>query len=235
MPHDTAVAIHVGVGTLALLAYWFTLTTAKGTPRHRAAGKISLALLLIVSLSVGPVLFWQPGPFDPRYAVQMVYLVACVATVSFLAVSAIRFRTRPDRFRGRHVAVLGPLLLGLGLVVLAAGIAKADPVAVTLSWVGLAFGSALIAFRRYQGPLHSRWWLSWHLNATCALFNAVNGTVLYVLANRTGLVTEGAAAQTAFQLATIGAAVAMRLWFGTKFKAPIRFGRKMTNAALDPT
>lgn len=234
MTYVTAVALHIGVGALALAAYWFTLATRKGSPRHRAAGKISLVLLVIVSVSVGPVLFTRPGPFDPGYAVQMIYLVTCIATVSMLAITAVRFRAQPDHFRGWHVAILGPVLLALGLVVLAAGIAKADPVAITLSWVGLAFGSALIAFRRYRGALHARWWLGWHLNATCALFNAVNGTVLYVLARWAGLVAEGAAAQTAFQLATIAAAVAMRLCFGAKFDVPLGFGPKVTRVAPDP-
>lgn len=232
MSHGIALALHIGAGALALAAYWYTLTSRKGSPRHRGVGRICLVLLVLVSLSVGPVLFSLPGPFDPGYAVQMIYLVTCIATVSMLAFRAIRFKADPTRFGSGAFAALGPVLLVLGLVVLAAGIARTDPVAVTLSWVGLAFGAGMIAFRSHSAPLHPRWWLGWHLNATCALFNAVNGTFLYVAARSAGLVPESAMSQAGFQLATVAAAVALRLWFGARYDAPIAFGIKRARAGI---
>ena len=57
MTHDSAVATHMIIGTLGLLAYWGALLTLKGSPVHRFAGKVTFSLLIVVVLSVGPVLF----------------------------------------------------------------------------------------------------------------------------------------------------------------------------------
>lgn len=164
------------------------------------------------------------GRFDPGWVVQMAYLTLCLGTVAMIAFTAIRFKSSPDRFRSQAFRALGPVLLLLGLVVLAAGLAGGDPVAIILSWGGLAFGPAMIAFSRYRGELHPRWWLGWHLNAVCALFNAVNGTVLFVAARFLHLAEDTAIRQAGFQLLTIAVALGLRALFGHKFRTPLRFG-----------
>lgn len=224
MSPAVAILLHVGGGAIALTGFWTALLSRKGARLHRTAGRLCLATLLLVGLSVGPILFTRPGPFDPGWVVQMVYLTACLGTVSMIAFTAIRFKTDPGRFRGRAFRVLGPTLLALGLIVLAAGLLTSDPVAIVLSWVGLVFGPAMIAFTRHRGALHPRWWLGWHLNAICALFNAVNGTFLFVAARWLGLAEHGAAPQAGFQIATIAAALGLRLWLGDRYRAPLRFG-----------
>lgn len=221
---STATLAHIILGSIALALYWTALLGRKGASLHRRVGRLCLGLLVVTGLSVAPILFSRPGPFDPGYVVQMVYLSTCLATVSMLAFDAIRFKAQPERFRGRLFRAAGPALLVLGVVVLAAGLLERDPVAVVLSWVGLVYGTTMIAFARHRGPLHPRWWMSWHLNAVSGLFNAVNGTFLYVVARWAGVVSEGPAAQTAFQLLTIAGAVALRLWAGHRFRAPLRFG-----------
>lgn len=236
---SVAVLAHVVVGSVALTLYWTALLTRKGSGPHRRAGRLCLGLLVITGLSVGPILLSRPGAFDPGHVVQMVYLTACLAIVSMLALDSIRFKTQPERFRGRPFRISGPVLLLLGLAVLSAGLLERDPVAVVLSWVGLTYGAGMVAFARHRGPLHSRWWMSWHLNAVTGLFNAVNGTVLYVAARWAGAVSGGPASQAAFQLLTIAGAVALRVWFGRQLRAPIRFGspqsssrRRRTHASM---
>jgi hypothetical protein len=181
MQHLHFLWAHIGVGTLAAALYWASLSSTKGSPRHRLAGRICLLALLATVVTVPPVVVLRPVPFDPAWVVSLVYLSVCVGTVVTLAWTAIRWKQQPQRFRGLHFRVLGPLLLALGAVVLAAGTVKGDPVAAVLSWVGLAFGSAMLVFAWSRRPLHARWWLSWHLNAVLALFTAVHGTLGYVL------------------------------------------------------
>lgn len=219
-----AVILHIGIGSVALAAYWAALLSRKGMRVHRAAGRVCLTTLVVVALSVGPILFTRPAPFDPGWIVQMVYVTICLATVSMIAFTAIRFKAQVDRFRGPAFKFLGPVLLALGLVVLAAGIATSDPVAVILSWVGLLFGPAMILFARRNADLHPRWWLGWHLNAVCALFNAVNGTFLFVAARGLGLVENGSPQQAAFQVATLAVALGLRVRLGKRHGAPLRFG-----------
>lgn len=225
MPPALSVFLHISIGSVALAGYWTALLSQKGLRVHRAAGRVCLATLVLVALSVGPILFTRPGPFNPGWVVQMVYLTICLATVSMIAFNAIRFKDQVERFRGPAFKVLGPLLLCLGLGVLAAGITTSDPVAVILSWVGLVFGPAMILFARRRAAPHPRWWLGWHLNAVCALFNAVNGTFLFVAARGLGLVETGTSAQAAFQVFTIAVALGLRVRLGNKHGAPLRFGR----------
>lgn len=222
MSPTAAVAIHVGIGSISLLAYWTALLARKGALVHKSAGRISLATLLIVSVSVAPILFTRPGPFDPGWVVQMVYLMACIITVSMIGYTAIRYKASPDQFRSPAFRLLGPVLLVLGAVVLVAGVAKADPVAIVLSWVGLVYGPAMIGFSRYKGPLHPRWWVIWHLNAVAGLFNAVNGNFMSVAWRSLGL-GDSVAQQAGFQILTTAIALLLRLWFGARFDAPLRF------------
>lgn len=231
MAPSLAVSIHVAIGSVALLGYWTALSVRKGTPMHRLAGKICLVTLVAVTVTIGPILFTRPGPFDPGWVVQMVYLTVSVVTVSMLAFTAIRFKNSPERFRGPIFRIMGPVMLVLGIVVLAAGLSKADAFAIVVSWVGLVYGSAMIGFARFRGELHPRWWLGWHLNAVSGLFNAVNGTVMFIAAKWIGLIAHGVMEQVSFQILTVVGAIAVRVWFGFRFSVPLRCGpRRVTFA-----
>lgn len=220
--HKIAILIHVAFGTLGIVLYWSALTTRKGSRLHKTLGRCFFVLLVLAALSVGPVLLLRPGPFDPAYVVQIVYLVTCLCTVSFVGWSAIRWRSTPSRFRGRHFFILGLVLFALGAVVFVAGTITANFVAIVLSWVGLVFGPAMVLFTIYRRPVHPRWWLSWHLNCISALFNAVHGTFLYVVTVHFQLMPEGEFSKVMFQVITIAGAFLMRIWLGIRYKAPMR-------------
>lgn len=181
MGYQASLWVHVGIGSVAMMLFWATLLSAKGSPRHRRFGRPFLVSMLATVVSVPAVVLLRPVAFDPGWIVSLVYLAVCVGTVVTLAWTAVRWKHQPQRFRGLHLRVLGPLLTLLGTVVLGAGWAKGDPVAVVLSWVGLSFGPAMIHFAWSRGSLHRDWWLSWHVNAVLALFTAVHGTLLFVI------------------------------------------------------
>lgn len=126
-------------------------------------------------------------------------------------------------------------MAGSGALVLAAGLATGDPMAVFFSWIGLVFGGAMIGFARYSGTLHRNWGLAWHLNAMTLLFNAVHGTLTFVLWR--SFVDPGADTpeQLGFQVLTVVVALALRLHFGHRFRAPIAFGAADTLPGLGKT
>lgn len=233
-PFDVAVGMHILVGTLATALYWRALLARKGSAPHRAAGRRFFVTLLVVVATVGPILVLRAGPFDPGYAVQFVYLGTCVATVSLLGWTSIRWKADPDRFRGWHLKVLGPLLLALGAVVLAAGLAKGDPVPAVLSWVGLAYGAAIVRFAWMRAPLHPLWWMNWHLNAVCGLFTAVHGTVLFVLWRWAFAPEATRAENAAFHVGVLVVAVAMRWACGRRRGVPLRFSAERSAATHAP-
>jgi len=223
MSHEIAILLHVGVGTLALLLYWFGLGSRKGQPAHRRAGRWFFVTMWLVALSVGPLLFLRPGAFNPAYVVQFVYLSLAVMTVSTLGWTAIRWRQQPERFRGLHFRILGPVLLLLGVVVMAGGLSGSDPVAAVLSLVGLFYGTTMVRFAWVRRPLHPTWWLNWHLNAVCGLFSAVHGTLLFVAWRSLFDPHAGADLAAGFHLAALVMAVVLRLWFGARRGVPLRF------------
>jgi uncharacterized membrane protein len=181
MRYDHSLWVHVGIGSLAMALFWGTLLSAKGSELHRRIGRPFFLAMLATVLTVPPVVLLRPVPFDPGWIVSLVYLSACVGTVVTVAWTAIRWKNQPERFRGLHFRLLGPLVAVLGAVVLVAGLVKGDPVAAVLSWVGLAYGAAMIHFAWSRAPLHPRWWLSWHVNAVLGLFTAVHGTLGFVV------------------------------------------------------
>jgi hypothetical protein len=230
MSHEIAVAGHILVGTAGIALYWAALAVRKGGAIHKAAGRAFFVVLIAVALSVGPVLMLGREQFDPADLVQFVYLDTCLITVTIVGWTAIRWKTELARFRGLHFRVLGPLVLVLGLVVLSAGIAAHDPVPMVFSLIGLTYGTLMVRFAWIRQPLHPRWWLGWHLNAVCGLFNAVHGTFLVLMWRWLVDPAVGDEATIIAQLGTMAISVALRFWFGARFNAPVRFSARPATA-----
>jgi uncharacterized membrane protein len=233
MSSNVAIIVHIAIGSAAILFYWVALLSVKGSRRHRAWGKAFFTVLILVALSVGPVLLLRPGAFDPAFVVQFVYLDLCLITVSMLGWTAIRWKDDVERFRGWHFKALAFSILALGVIVLIAGIASGKLLTVIFSWVGLAYGAAMIRFAWMRAEPHPRWWLGWHLNAVSGLFNAVHGTFLALVWETLVGPQAGDEVSVFMQLATIAAAVAMRLWFGHRKGAPLGFSRPRRSVAPD--
>ena len=220
----SAVLAHIAVGTFALALYWSALLRRKGSPAHKRAGRMFLAGLAGVALSVGPLILTRAATFDPGDLVKFVYLDLCLVTAGWILFRAIRLRRTPEAFRSPAFSRLGLLVLAFGLAVLAAGIAKGEPLTAFFSWIGLALGTGMVRFARRTGPLHPNWWLSWHLNAAALLFDAVHGTLLFVLWRWLVAPEAAGTAQIVIHIATLLAAVALRLAVGRRVGAPLHFG-----------
>lgn len=225
MQYDHFLWTHIGVGSLAMMLFWIALLSAKGSIRHRRTGRPFFFAMLLTVLSVPPIVLLRQEAFDPGRIVALVYLSVCVGTVVTLAWTAIRWKGQPERFRGTHFRVLGPLLVLLGAVVLVAGLAKGDPVAAVLSWVGLVYGAAMIHFAWSRSPLHSLWWLSWHVNAVLGLFTAVHGTLGFVIWRAVAAPDAVPADAAAWHLGVLVVALLMRMVVGHQRGLPWGFFR----------
>lgn len=223
MRYDHSLWAHIGMGTLAMGLFWWTLLSVKGSLQHRRTGRPFFLAMLATVLTVPPVVLLRPVPFDPGWIVSLVYLSACVGTVVTVAWTAIRWKNQPERFRGLHFRLLGALVTVLGAVVLAAGLVKGDPVAAVLSWVGLAYGVAMLHFAWSQAPLHPRWWLSWHVNAVLGLFTAVHGTLGFVVWRALVAPEATRADAAAWHAGVLGIALLMRAVVGRQRSLPWGF------------
>lgn len=233
MSYTVSVLAHVAIGSAAILFYWVAFLSVKGSKRHRAWGKAFFTVLALVALSIGPLLLLQPGAFDPAFVVQFIYLDLCLITVAMLGWTAIRWKDDVERFRGWHFRALAFSIFALGATVLIAGIASGALLTVIFSWVGLAYGGAMIRFAWMRARPHPRWWLGWHLNAVSGLFNAVHGTFLATAWQRLVGPEVGDEVSVVAQLATIAAAIAMRVWFGFTMGAPLRLSCPVRSVAPD--
>lgn len=223
MSFDVFVVAHILVGTTALAFYWATLLTRKGSAPHRAAGRRFSITLLAVAASVGPLLLLGPGAAQPAYVVQFAYLASSLVAVTVVGWTAIRWKGSLERFRGAHFKAMGPLLFVMGGITLTAGLSGGDPLAIVLSWVGLAYGAAMMRFAWMRAPAHPLWWLNWHLNAVCGLFTAVHGTVFFVLWRWLVAPEAPPEVAAAFHVGVLAVAVLMRLAVGRRRGIPLRF------------
>lgn len=176
--------------------------------------------MVIVALTVGPVLFSRPGAFDPAYVLHFVYLSLCVFTVVTIGWTAIRWKNDVERFRGRHFRILAVVVFLVACTVFSAGAATSSGLAMILSWVGVAYGAAMMWFAWMVREPHPKWWLTWHLHAACGLFTAVHGTLLAL--GWRALIDPQAdqAIAVTMQGVVLVIAVAMRLRLGYKHNVP---------------
>jgi hypothetical protein len=222
MQTEPAYLAHYLVGTTAILLWWGAVLNRKGSPTHKRFGRLFLGTLAGTLVTVGLIFFASSRAFAPPEVIQFTYLVLCVLAVGGTAFAAIRMRLDLDRFRGPWFRLLGLAAFVMGGVVLAAGIATANPLPVIFSVIGLLYGGAMLRFAWYRGAVHPNWWLGWHLNGMCFLFNAVHGTFLAVAWR---LAVDPAADVNAItQVLTMAIALALRLYFGRRYNAPLGFG-----------
>ncbi len=214
---------HLAAGGATLVLFWATVLTVKGSPQHRARGRLFFMSLVPVGFSVGAILILRSETFDPARMVQFVYLLLCLLTVGTVGWTAIRWKQDVERFRGSHFRVLGPAMLVSGAVVLAAGFAAGQPLAVILSSIGLVFGAAMIRFAWLRAPLHPKWWLGWHLNSVLLLSSAVHGTLIAVIYRSLVDPAGFDAAQLVTQPGTLLLALALRFHIGRQRGVPMRF------------
>jgi hypothetical protein len=214
---------HLAAGSATFALFWATVLTVKGSPRHRARGRLFFLSLVPVGFSVGAILILRSETFDPARMVQFIYLLLCLFAVGTVGWTAIRWKHDVERFRGAHFRVLGPAMFSSGGVVLAAGFAAGQPLAMILSSIGLVYGAAMIRFAWLRSPLHPKWWLGWHLNSVLLLSSAVHGTLLAVV-YRTLIDPAGFdAAQLVTQPGTLLLALALRVHIGRQRGVPMRF------------
>lgn len=214
---------HLIAGGFTLVFFWGAVLTVKGSPAHRARGRIFFLSLVPVGVSVGAILTLRSHTFEPAAMIQFTYLLLCLVTVGTVGWTAISWKNDLERFRGLHFRLLGLAMFVSGLVVLAAGLIANEPLAVILSSIGLVFGGAMIRFAGLTAPPHPTWWLGWHLNSVLLLSSAVHGTLLAVI-YRSAVDPNGFdGAQLVTQPGTLMLALILRVYIGSRRGVPLRF------------
>lgn len=230
MSEDVMTLAHAGAGMVTLGLYWLVLLRRKGGVRHKRSGWAFFASWGVTLATVGLLAGAHAGAGGLALPalIQLVYLSLCVLVVSATAVRSRRLRHDLERFRGGSFRLGGGVILGLGLVLLVAGLSGGEIQPIAFSSVGLLFGGAMLRFAFLRAPVHPNWSLIWHLNAVIFLFNAVHGTVLAVALRRWIWPEAGDGLNVATHVATLGLCLGLRLWYGRVHGAPMALaGRRL--------
>jgi len=114
---------------------------------------------------------------DMGSAVFFVFLISMVGTASWLTWFSIRRHRDPARLTGLAYRSLATWLIVAGVAVLTLGVARAFPLAIFLSLLGLGFGANMwrLALRPDRGE---RFWLAHHMNGAMLNFMATHDSFL---------------------------------------------------------
>jgi hypothetical protein len=159
--------LHAGLGTLALLTFWTAGLSRKGSPLHRAAGKLyllAMAALLAVAVPMSVVVLVQRSPVGGAF---LLYLLVITVTAVWLSWRAIRDKRDWARYTGPVYRGLMWLNLVGALAIAAIGLLLAKNMQlIIVSFAGIGLFS-FVSMRRFARtrPDDPRWWLREHLTA----------------------------------------------------------------------
>ncbi len=212
-------SLHYLVGVLALTTFWIAAFTRKGSPLHKAVGKLYLlamcAIVVTAMVFTGYGVMSDPGPMDAFLA----YLVVITATSCWLSWRAIRDKRDFARYTGPVYRVLAVLNLLAGAGIFTIGIAIGSLLLTGFSMVGFLLGFGMLRLRR-RGPAHPQWWRQEHMNAMLG-----NGVATHIAFLSIGLprILPTLAGPTLQMLAWFGpllVAFVLQIWLGRKYAVP---------------
>lgn len=210
--------LHVAIGVVALAAYWTAGLARKGSPVHRAAGKVFLlAMLVILATSL---------VFVARMALRgalvnaafFAYLIVISGTALATGWLSLRFKREHARYHGPWFQALGLFNVLCGVGVLALGLTESQVVLIGFSMVGLIRGG-LMLWLSHQ-PESPRWHLREHLGAMIG--NGVAVHVAFLLVGLKRLLPPGYEHSTELigWLLPLGVATIAGVVFGRRYRAP---------------
>lgn len=199
--------VHIALGVVALLSFWTAGMAKKGSPLHRAAGKLylgSMAGLLVAAVPMAITIFAVRGVVTGSF---LLYLVLITTTSVWLAWRAIRDKRDFARYTGPVYRGLmwANLLGGIGIALVGLLLARQmQLVIVAFSAIGVLSFVGMWRFAR-RVPDEPRWWLREHLSAMLG-----NGVATHI-------------AFLAIGLPRLVPALANPVWVNIAWLAPLAF------------
>jgi hypothetical protein len=217
--YQIVLSLHGLIGVVALLTFWTAGIARKGSPLHKAAGKIyllSMAGLLAAALPLAVRIYLFKSPIAGLF---LGYLWVITVTAVWTSWRAVRDKRDWKTFTGSFYRFLAWLNLASGVGVLAMGLFWAkDSQAIFVAFSMIGIGRFVMK-RRFsrQPPDDPRWWLKQHLGAMIG-----NGVATHIAFLSIGLpkVLPMLAGPTLQNLAWLGplvVAVIARIYLGRKF------------------
>jgi phosphotransferase system glucose/maltose/N-acetylglucosamine-specific IIC component len=211
--------VHVALGTLALVTFWSAGLARKGSPLHRASGKVYLAAMAVLLLAAVPLTVRVGMAGRTALAAFLGYLLLITGTACWKAWRAIRDKRDWARYAGGTFRALAGANLAGGAAILGLGVLQQQPIFMGFSLVGLLGGRAMLRFAR-QPPADPRWWLDEHLGATIGNGVATHIAFLAIGLPRLWPALSGSTGQMLAWLGPLVLATIARFWLARRYLPP---------------
>ncbi len=232
--YSILVAVHAGVGVLALLTFWTAAALRKGSPLHRRAGQVYLLAMLGIVATALPLALMQYQQGKPVVAAFLAYLVVITATGVWSAWRAIRDKHDVARYTGPVYAGFAWLCLAAGLGVLALGIRSGSALLAGFSIIGLFAGQDMLRNRRNPARLaaNPRWWLTEHYTAMLGNGIATHIAFLAIGLPRLLPAIDGAALHYLAWFGPVGVALAAKFVIDRRWRATAGVSARVAREAV---
>ncbi len=224
------ILVHACFGTLALASYWNAALSRKGSPWHKAAGRLYVKSMLGIIASALPIAAVAFARGNPGRGIFLSYLVVITATALWLGWRAVRRKQDQAAFRDRRYVVVAWLNLAAAAAVFAIGLRTGNGVLIGFAAISVYGGTTML--RRHRRPLDTpRWWLREHFAAMLACGVATHIAFLSIGLSR---MLQGAGIELGGRLELLSwfAPVLVALLAGIYFKRKY-FPVRPTAASLD--
>jgi uncharacterized membrane protein len=120
--YKIVLSLHGLLGALALATFWIAGLSRKGSPVHRAAGKVYLGAMAVLLVSALPLALRIALAKHPVAGAFLMYLEVITVTSVWLSWRAIRDKRDWAAYTGRAYRALAWLNLASGAVILGLGL-----------------------------------------------------------------------------------------------------------------
>jgi len=215
--YRSIVLVHVAFGVIALATYWMAGLSRKGSPLHKASGKIylvSMVGIILTSIVLAGFAFADGQYVNGTF---LAYLVVITSTAMGLGWLAIRRKRDQVGFRSLGYRITGATNVVIGLAVFAFGVQQGVALLMGFSWVGIVIGSQML-WRVWKPLDEAKWWLREHIGAMLGCGVATHIAFLGIGIKR---ITETLGVQMDLGLvawfAPLAVSAAAGVWFDRKY------------------
>lgn len=207
--------VHGTLGALALGSYWIAALARKGSGPHKLAGKVYVLVMLGVLIPALPLAV-RVLEKSAVFGAFFFYLLLITGTSVWQGWFAVRNKRDFARYAGPGFRRIAWANIVGGVVILALGAAKLQPVLLGFSAVGVLGGRGMLKLAR-TGPVHPRWWMGEHLGAMLGCGVATHIAFLLIGLPRLLPGLGGASLQMLGWLGPLAVAFVARRWLGRKY------------------
>ena len=181
--YKVILGFHGLLGLAALISYWVAVWAAKGSPRHRSAGKFYLLMMLGLVFTALPMAIILGYRGNVGIAVFLAYLVVITSTSMYLGWYAIQRKRDQSSYYDRRHLLVAWFNVAAAVTVLTVGWKVSSLLLMGFSVAGFSLAAQMLY--RHQRPLQSaRWWLQEHYIAMLGCGVATHIAFLAIGLNR---------------------------------------------------